>query len=67
MSMSNKILREEIKRLEKALGIANRTVFQQMEEIKTLNNICEFNETHYKREIDRLIVIKEYLEGRKDV
>lgn len=67
MSMSNKILREEIERLKKALGIANRTVFQQMEEIKTLNSICEMNEEYFNRGVEKLNTIIEYLEGRKNV
>lgn len=65
--MKYKELKKHNKRLEKALGIANRTVFQQMQEIKTLNNICEMNEKYYNAEVERLNTIIEYLEGRKNV
>jgi len=64
MSMSNKTLREEIKRYAKALGVANRTVCLQLDEISALNNICEMNEKYYNKEIERLNNIIEYLEDR---
>lgn len=63
--MTFKELKKEVKNLTKALGVSNRTVFMLMEENKTLNNICELNEKHYKEEIARLNTIVEYLESRK--
>lgn len=62
MSMSNKTLREEIKRLEKALGISNKTVFEQMEKISRVNKI---NDT-YLNTIKKQNVIIEYLESKSD-
>lgn len=62
MSMSNKTLREEIKRLEKALGIANRTVLEQMQE---LSRVIKINDIYFDTIKEQNVIIK-YLEG-KDV
>ncbi len=63
--MKYKELKKENKRLEKALGVANKTVCLQIDEISALNNICEMNEKYYNKEIERLNTIIEYLEDRK--
>lgn len=63
--MKYKELKKHNKRLEKALGVANRSVCLQIEEIRALDNICEMNEKYYNAEVERLNTIIEYLEGRK--
>ena len=63
--MKYKELKKENKMLEKALGVANRTVCLQLDEISALNNICEMNEKYYNKEVERLNNIIEYLEDKK--
>jgi abortive infection bacteriophage resistance protein len=63
--MKYKELKKENKQYAKALGVANRTVCLQIDEISALNNICEMNEKYYNKEIERLNNIIEYLEDRK--
>lgn len=63
--MKYKELKKENKRYVKALGVANRTVCLQIDEISALNNICEMNEKYYNKEIERLNNIIEYLEDKK--
>jgi hypothetical protein len=60
-----KELKKENKRYAEALGIANRTVCLQLDEISALNNICEMNEKYFNKEIERLNNIIKYLEDRK--
>ena len=63
--MKERKLKKEIERYAKALGVANRTVCLQIDEISALNNICEMNEKYYNKEIERLNNIIEYLEDKK--
>lgn len=67
MKLKYKELKKHNKRLEKALGVANRTVCLQIDEISALNNICEMNEKYFNKEVERLNTVIEYLEGKKNV
>lgn len=64
--MTDKYIKKENKRYAKALGVANKTVCLQIDEISALNNICEMNEKYFNKEVERLNTVIEYLEGKKN-
>ena len=71
---AKKILRKRVKEAEKAqkeaerkLAIANKTIFEQMQQIKKLNKFIGFKETEARLQdnaIDRNNTIIHYLEGK---
>ena len=71
---AKKILRQRVKEAEKAqkeaerkLAIANKTIFEQMQQIEKLNKFIDFKETEARLQdnaIDRNNTIINYLEGK---
>ena len=63
--MKFKEMKKELKELQEKLNSANRVIYRQMQEIQELNNICEFNDKHFRAELDRKDAVIEYLEKKR--
>ena len=69
MSMTNKKLRQDLAECKRMLGIANNTVFKQMQVIKAIESERERTEKHMRiceAEHERKDVIIQYLEMREN-
>ena len=69
--MNYRQLKKENARLSKAIGIANRTIFEQMEELRRLdivaantNTVNDARDAEYRAEIFKKDSIIEYLENK---